>query len=311
MSVKKRLEQFCEHRGIAIGTFCREARISNSYFSNVRGEMGTAVRGKIKDTFKDLNLNWLLTGEGEMLVVDEPKPVQAAVMTPYPSISTGDVVGNGNSFVAGDNNTVTPEIVIAEVAPSGEIVTVEQPPFVPDKIVRDPNVAILDWANSSAANQAPAVFNIVKIMQLTACIIMMDNNAMAGALHQGEFLFLKPFEENAEIIDGVIYAIETKTRGVLVRYLYDEGDSYLSRPKNTREFGDIRIPKDEVVKIHDIVFHGSTHLSSTPNNEAEMAKQLGQQSEYISSLIGLLDKAESRQDKLVELVVKKFDGNNN
>lgn len=311
MGIKERLQAYCKEKHTRVGTFCLTAGISSSYFYQVKGEIGTEIQKKIKTYYPDLNIEWLRTGEGEMLVVDEPKPVQAAVMTPYPSISTGDVVGNGNSFVAGDNNTVTPEIVIAEVAPSGEIVTVEQPPFVPDKIVRDPNVAILDWANSSAANQAPAVFNIVKIMQLTACIIMMDNNAMAGALHQGEFLFLKPFEGNAEIIDGEIYAIETKTRGVLVRYLYDEGDSYLSRPKNTREFGDIRIPKDEVVKIHDIVFHGSTHLLSTPNNEAEMAKQLGQQSEYISSLIGMLDKAESRQDKLVELVVKKFDGNNN
>jgi hypothetical protein len=117
---------------------------------------------------------------------------------------------------------------------------------------------------------------------------------------------LKPFAEDSEIIDGEIYGIETKARGILIRFLYDDGDYYLTRPKNTREFGDIRILKTDVINKYHIVFHGSTHLSSLPDNEGEMAKQLGQQSEYISSLIGQLDKAGTRQDRLIEMIEKKL-----
>jgi hypothetical protein len=141
----------------------------------------------------------------------------------------------------------------------------------------------------------------------------MDNNAMAPALYQNELVFLKPFAEDSEIIDGEIYGIETKARGILIRFLYDDGDYYLTRPKNTREFGDIRILKADVIKKYHIVFHGSTHLSSLPDNEGEMAKQLGQQREYISSLIGEVGKAISevsksgeRVDRLIDMIEKKL-----
>ena len=302
MNVKTRLEQFCEHRKLSIGGFCREAKISNSYFSNVKGEMGIAIKGKIKEAFPDLNIDWLITGEGEML------KVPATVTMFNPSAEEARAAGENIdlSIVPTELVDKIREEVIAEMETSGEVVPIEQPPLVPDKIVRDPNVTVLDWVEDPDNDHSQNAFNFAKILRRTKCLIQMDNNAMAHALHQGDILFLKPFAEDSEIIDGEIYGIETKARGILIRFLYDDGDYYLTRPKNTREFGDIRILKTDVIKKYHIVFHGSTHLSSLPDNEGEMAKQLGQQSEYISSLIGQLDKAGTRQDRLIEMIEKKL-----
>lgn len=302
MSVKTRLERFCEHRKLSIGGFCREARISNSYFSNVKGEMGIAIKGKIKEAFPDLNIDWLITGEGEML------KVPATVTMFNPSAAEAQAAGENIdlSIVPAELVEKIKEEVIAEMETSGKVVPIEQPPLVPDKIVRDPNVTVLDWVDDPDNDHSQNAFNFAKILRRTKCLIQMDNNAMAHALHQGDILFLKPFAEDSEIIDGEIYGIETKARGILIRFLYDDGDYYLTRPKNTREFGDIRILKTDVINKYHIVFHGSTHLSSLPDNEGEMAKQLGQQSEYISSLIGQLDKAGTRQDKLIEMIEKKL-----
>lgn len=313
MSVKSRLEQYCEHRKLSIGGFCREARISNSYFSNVKGEMGIAIKGKIKEAYPDLNIDWLQTGEGEML------KVPATVTMFNPTSEDAKAVGENIdlSIVPTELVEKIREEVKAEMETSGEVVAIEQPPIVPDKIVRDPNVTVLDWVNDPDNDHSQNAFNFASILRRTKCIIQMDNNAMASALHQGEYLFLRPFAEDSEIIDGKIYGIETKAHGILIRFLYDDGDCYLTRPKNTREFGDIRILKTNVIKKYHIVFHGSTHISSLPDNEAEMVKQLEQQREYISTLIGQqgemlkeISKAGSRQDrvqdKLIELVDKKL-----
>lgn len=313
MSVKSRLEQYCEHRKLSIGGFCREARISNSYFSNVKGEMGIAIKGKIKEAYPDLNIDWLQTGEGEML------KVPATVTMFNPTSEDAKAVGENIdlSIVPTELVEKIREEVKAEMETSGEVVAIEQPPIVPDKIVRDPNVTVLDWVNDPDNDHSQNAFNFASILRRTKCILRMDNSAMAPALYQNEFVFLKPFAKDSEIIDGEIYGIETKERGILIRFLYDDGDCYLTRPKNTREFGDIRIPKNKVVNMYHHVFHGSTHLSSFPDNEAEMVKQLEQQREYISTLIGQqgemlkeISKAGSRQDrvqdKLIELVDKKL-----
>lgn len=284
MSVKKRLEEFCEYRKISIGGFCREAKISNSYFNNVRGEMGPVIKGRIKDAYKDLNLEWLLTGEGEMLNFT---PVQAAVMTPHP-VSSGateitDIQGNYDTSVV--------------------VSVVEQPPIIPDAIARKAEIDILKWAESNAADHSKNAFDILDILKKTAFIIKMTNDAMAPSLYQNEFVFLKPLPDNTLIIDGDPYGIDTNNRGLLIRLLYDKGDHYLARPKNRREYGDIKIPKHSVIRVYFPLFHGSTQLSSVPNTDIDLAqrdKQITQQGTQINSLITQLDKSGQRADRLIE-----------
>ena len=302
MSIKERLQKYCKERHTTIGTFCRVAGISQSYFNQVKGDIGKGIQDKIANAYSDLNIEWLRTGIGEML------KVPATVTMFNPSADEARAAGESIDLSIDPTELVDKirEEVIAEMETSGEVVPIEQPPLVPDKIVRDPNVTVLDWVNDPESDHSQNAFNFAKILRRTKCLIQMDNNAMAHALHQGDILFLKPFAEDSEIIDGEIYGIETKARGILIRFLYDDGDYYLTRPKNTREFGDIRILKTDVIKKYHIVFHGSTHLSSLPDNDGEMAKQLGQQSEYISSLIGQLDKAGTRQDRLIEMIEKKL-----
>lgn len=147
-------------------------------------------------------------------------------------------------------------------------------------------------------------FNIASILRRTKFVIQMNNSAMSPTLYQNEYVFLKPFASTSEIIDGEIYGIETASRGVLIRFLYNDGDCYLARPKNTREFGDLRIPKDGANLFH-IVFHGSPHLSSLPDNEGEMVEQLSRQGDYITSLIEEVGKAGQRVDRLIDMIEKK------
>ena len=227
-------------------------------------------------------------------IVDEyrtdrhPRVVKPAVMTPIPQaqIVANDVPGE---------YTASQPIPAVEITP---------PPLVPDKIVRDPNIEVLDWVNSREIDHSQNAFNIASILRRTKFVIQMSNSAMSPTLYQNEYVFLKPFASTSEIIDGEIYGIETASRGVLIRFLYDDGDCYLARPKNTREFGDLRIPKTDANLFH-IVFHGSTHLSSLPDNEGEMIEQLSRQGDYITSLIDEVGKAGQRVDRLIDMVEKR------
>lgn len=213
-------------------------------------------------------------------------PVKPATMSPLqPSVA----------------NDVSAPYTTMQSIPAVEITP---PPLVPDKIVRDPSIEVLDWVNSREIDHSQNAFNIASILRRTKFVIQMTNSAMSPTLYQNEYVFLKPFAATSEIIDGEIYGIETAARGVLIRFLYNEGDYYLARPKNTREFGDLRIPKADANLFH-IVFHGSTHLSSLPDNEGEMVEQLSRQGDYITSLIEEVGKAGQRVDRLIDMVERK------
>lgn len=212
--------------------------------------------------------------------------VKPAEMSPAPTSTANDVRAS---------YTTIQSIPAVEITP---------PPLVPEKIVRDPSIEVLDWVNSREIDHSQNAFNIASILRRTKFVIQMNNSAMSPTLYQNEYVFLKPFASTSEIIDGEIYGIETASRGVLIRFLYNDGDYYLARPKNTREFGDLRIPKNGANLFH-IVFHGSPHLSSLPGNEGEMIEQLARQGDYISSLIDEVGKAGQRVDRLIDMVDKK------
>ena len=216
----------------------------------------------------------------------------------------GEVV---DKYIVGDN---IQEAVMTsypvEDAEAGDVVTIVQPPFVPNSVARKPEVNVLEWVRKKRVEHAHAALNMSKIFGATDFFIQMDNAAMSPALHQGEYLFLTAFDEGTKIIDGKPYGIETEAWGILIRYLYDNGDSIIAKPENTLKFGKITIPKDEIVNTYHILFHGATTLSPSTTNEAMLVKQLKQQSEQNHTLLGLLDKAGDREERLISILDKKL-----
>lgn len=67
MTLKERVETYCKHAKIRISAFERRASLSNGYFNQVKKEPSPSKLSNIEEAFPDLDLVWLLTGEGSML----------------------------------------------------------------------------------------------------------------------------------------------------------------------------------------------------------------------------------------------------
>lgn len=66
-TVKERLITFIEHRGLTKNKFETMCGLSKRYVSNISQSISPAVCKKISLTFPELNMAWVLTGQGEML----------------------------------------------------------------------------------------------------------------------------------------------------------------------------------------------------------------------------------------------------
>jgi len=73
ITVKERLISFISYKNIGQNRFEKESGISNGYISHLKSSIGSDVLTKIASTYNDLNIVWLLTGNGEMLNVDVDK----------------------------------------------------------------------------------------------------------------------------------------------------------------------------------------------------------------------------------------------
>ncbi len=72
-TVKERLLQFLKAKGVSKAGFARLMGVSEAYVSTMRKSLPEARVTKMTELFPDLNRDWLLYGEGEMLLTPEKR----------------------------------------------------------------------------------------------------------------------------------------------------------------------------------------------------------------------------------------------
>lgn len=73
MTIKERTCSFIEYKGITVKKFEELCGLSNGYISSMRKGFGSDKLNNVLTMFPELNREWLLYGEGEML---NPKVIQ-------------------------------------------------------------------------------------------------------------------------------------------------------------------------------------------------------------------------------------------
>lgn len=83
MKVTDRLQEYLNFRKISPYTFERTCGIANGYLKKQmkgKGSIGSEIVERITDKYKDLNITWLLTGKGQMLLVNYPLNEQVSAI---------------------------------------------------------------------------------------------------------------------------------------------------------------------------------------------------------------------------------------
>ena len=128
MNVKERINVFIEYKGIPIKKFEEKCGLSNGYISSMRKGFGEEKLNNVLKEFPELNREWLLYGEGEML----KSPVQEAR-------------GDNNTQIAGNSNNVNTsaemQIALNEIAEMRKLV---QEQIIINKEQTDKFLAIIE-----------------------------------------------------------------------------------------------------------------------------------------------------------------------
>ena len=66
-TIKQRINAFIKYKGITIKSFEEKCGLSNGYISSMRKGFGTGKLENVLKEFPDLNRDWLLYNEGNML----------------------------------------------------------------------------------------------------------------------------------------------------------------------------------------------------------------------------------------------------
>lgn len=99
MSSKERLLEFLKYNEMGQTAFEERVGLTRGYISKVKKDIGSSMVTKIAEIYPDLNVNWLVTGEGKMLKEKEGIPHAEAPMNGIPHIESVEAYcGPGQGF---------------------------------------------------------------------------------------------------------------------------------------------------------------------------------------------------------------------
>lgn len=129
MGLKERLIQFIDYKGISVQQFEKNTNLSNGAVSKMGDNTRKSTLDKISSVYPELNINWVLTGENNMLNISKN---EAKIIIPniyhVPLISKYAYAGYLNGFEDDeymDTLPTMPFIVEEGKMPHGEYIAIE------------------------------------------------------------------------------------------------------------------------------------------------------------------------------------------
>ena len=239
-TVKQRLLDFIYHLRVSQKDFCDALGVSNSYVHSIRKSIAPEKLSAISAQYPDLNIEWLLTGKGEML--NSGRAVSGGVVV----TNNGQINGNNNMNVT---HTHTHSGALHGVDDDVPMSEVEELPVVPSNVYFDPDTNIIDYLQQNEVRTSPRVKQFPMYhMWLPVC-----ENTMAMECKPSDKLAVRVLEkENPKILNGRMYILDLVGNPSILCYLTKTEGGYIASYENSR-YSDDFIPYDEVMQIYKVV----------------------------------------------------------
>ena len=241
---KCRLSQY----GYSMNSFAYNVGIQPTNFGKMMSgtqKITDRTRRMIETRFPDLNFDWLLTGEGEMLRGNAPQPMaqQNNHHSPGARMENNYYMHGG----AEGGNTAAQNLEIKSASEDAR-------PIIPSYMYNMPDYDIYANLKSEAANME--VFSVQRFMKQVDIIYRVQDNSMTPTFTSGDLIGIRRLPETEHIVNGDYYVIDTKPHGARLRILIENSDSYTLRTTdaNRDRYTDFDVAKNEIISIFAVVF---------------------------------------------------------
>ncbi len=216
MTTKDRLKEFLSVKGIGRNRFETQIGVSRGYLSTKSDVISSEVIEKSADVFHDLNLDWLITGKGEMF-----KSVSA---------TTSSSVSSSNSLsYSGTNSCSDTKPRIPYTAAAGSITNA------------------VEGVTESQCEQIP----VIPTFPNYDFTIIIKGDSMEPKYEGGDEVACKRVDGTSFIQWGKVHVLDT-SQGIVIKRIYEDGDKIKCVSYNP-EYPPFSIDKSEIYSISLVV----------------------------------------------------------
>ncbi len=123
-------------------------------------------------------------------------------------------------------------------------------PVIPSSLFRVPEIDIYEYVTTNPMmDRLPTVPHFQPHDIFASC----PGDAMAPRLYRGYLMALRKMPNDTPIINGEIYAVDTRSNGMFVRRLVKNDDTLTFIAENKENFPDFELPYSDIISIFRVV----------------------------------------------------------
>lgn len=216
MTTKDRLKEFLSVKGIGRNRFETQIGVSRGYLSTKSDVISSEVIEKSAEAFHDLNLDWLITGKGEMI-----KPVDT---------SSSSSASSCHSFSCSDVKSYA-----------------DTKPRIPYTAAAGSITNAVEGISEAQCEQVP----VVPTFPSYDFTIIVKGDSMEPKIEGGDEVACKRVDSTSFIQWGKVHVLDT-AQGVVIKRIYEDGDKIKCVSYNP-EYPPFSIEKSEIYSISLVV----------------------------------------------------------
>ena len=252
MTVKERIKKFIEAENISIATFERTIEVSNGYINSISKNIGVDKLNLILEKYPNLNLEWLITGKGQMY---KPQPPS------YPITQVPKVEIIKPIHIEGRD--LMPKVIVVDENDNERI------PLVP---VRAQAGYLNGYDDINYIEQLPT-YSLPNMNNGTYRIFQVSGLSMYPTLQDGSYVVGKFVDNWQNITSNRVHVVVTQLDGVIVKRVINSIDKYgtLYCKSDNRDYPHISVQLQDVKEIWECKMHLSFEFLDPVTNYQKIA----------------------------------------
>lgn len=236
----------------SVNAFAKNAGVDPANFARMlKGKQNITKKtlSKIEAANPQLNMNWVITGEGEMLRPQQERQVKIPAVGA--SVEQRNLYSPGATMFATNvnNNYAERRIEPMEIEDAGSKVR----PLIPMNLYKKTNTDVYE----SIVNKKQAGVELIPYFSGFSEYQMymeVQDESMLPDFKVGDKVAISVLSKDTYILNGNIYAMDTKNHGLFIRILIDRGNEYECQSTNNQSrYVSFRVPKYDVIRLYRVM----------------------------------------------------------